>query len=205
MGKTRQPQPVNPAGVDAAARAELAAAHASQAAADLRAAVREAHETIQDVRALRTELRKLTEDGLPAAVTALVEDAVRGGLDGFGQSLKAGLEGSERQMQRRVDLFIAAVLGEDAAEGSLEDALKRHVDRVRLLEAQGRPAAGGSRIRTLTITAGERVECGAGQRMRMAGLNGDNPRLEHADGTPCDHPGDPVAIRDDSGTERRPG
>ena len=90
----------------------------AEEAADLRAAIREAHEAMQGLRDLIREWRALKAELEAASAqvfTDRMEAAVQEGLDSYAESIGKAIDDATAAVDRRFDTIASIMLGEDPA------------------------------------------------------------------------------------------
>lgn len=104
--------------------------------ADLRAATREAHETIQSLRSVIKEGREvvaLIEDAGRQTVEDRIDHQVAAGLARYGDSITTAIDNAQAAVDKRFDTLADILLGETKAERrkgeTLTDLAQRAVDR----------------------------------------------------------------------------
>jgi hypothetical protein len=101
----------------------------------LRELIREANGTLSDIRAERRATEKLIQDfraDTAARMEAVVEEAVRDGLENLGKSIDTAIGNATQAVYNRFDVIAGICLGEDAVardEGkpSTETLVRRYV------------------------------------------------------------------------------
>lgn len=87
----------------------------TQAAQDLREAVREAHEALKDLRAERRAVQELL-DGLPAKVDARIEHQLAQGLDALGRETRKAIDAATEKVTAEFDHLADILMGRTAQD-----------------------------------------------------------------------------------------
>lgn len=87
----------------------------AQAAQDLREAVREAHEALQDLKAERRAVQQLL-DGIPAKVDARIERQVTEGLEALGRETRKAIDAATEKVTAEFDNLADLLMGRTAPD-----------------------------------------------------------------------------------------
>jgi hypothetical protein len=106
---------------------------------EFREALREGHELLGALRAERAEAQRVLAVCEPAALAAVADERIAGALDeglaGYRAKIATAIGDAEARVFARFDKLVAALMGDEDADGGLEAALHRFQDRQRVLEA----------------------------------------------------------------------